>query len=61
MAVHQCPFCPLRFSFRTEVQWHIENEHRSVKVTEREPDVDDAPPADGADTDHSAPSPTRST
>jgi len=44
MAVHQCPFCPLRFTFRTEMQWHVDNEHREVKVEERTDDDDTALP-----------------
>lgn len=30
MAAHQCPRCELRFSFRTEVEWHLANDHRAV-------------------------------
>ena len=41
MAVHQCPFCPLRFSFRTEMRWHVDNEHRQVHVEERKAESDD--------------------
>jgi hypothetical protein len=41
MAVHQCPFCPLRFSFRTEMRWLVENEHRTVRVEERKAESDD--------------------
>lgn len=26
---HQCPKCPLRFSFATELAWHLREEHRS--------------------------------
>lgn len=25
---HQCPKCPLRFSFATELSWHLREEHR---------------------------------
>lgn len=25
---HQCPKCPLRFSFGTELSWHLREEHR---------------------------------
>lgn len=27
MAVHQCPRCPLRFSFRTELEFHLREDH----------------------------------
>lgn len=27
---HQCPKCPLRFSFATELSWHLREEHRPV-------------------------------
>jgi hypothetical protein len=48
MTAYQCPFCVLRFSFRNEVRWHVDNEHRSVKVTEREPEPDEVPSADSS-------------
>ena len=25
--VRQCPFCPLRFAHRTELNWHLKDEH----------------------------------
>jgi len=28
MPAHQCPRCPLRFSFRTEVEAHLATDHR---------------------------------
>jgi hypothetical protein len=27
MSAHQCPRCPLRFSYRTEVEWHLATDH----------------------------------
>jgi hypothetical protein len=46
MAVHQCPFCPLRFGFRPEMRWHVDYEHRRVHVEERKAESDDTvPPA----------------
>jgi hypothetical protein len=27
MTVHQCPRCPLRFSFRTELEFHLREDH----------------------------------
>jgi hypothetical protein len=44
MAAHQCPYCPLRFAFRTEVEWHVDNEHRELKVEKRGPDDERAAP-----------------
>jgi hypothetical protein len=29
MAVYHCPVCPLIFQFRTEVEWHLREQHRS--------------------------------
>jgi Bacterial archaeo-eukaryotic release factor family 3 len=29
MPVYHCPLCPLIFQFRTEVEWHMREEHRS--------------------------------
>lgn len=29
MSVFHCPICPLIFEYRTEVEWHLRNEHRS--------------------------------
>jgi hypothetical protein len=29
MSVYHCPLCPLIFQFRTEVEWHLRQEHRS--------------------------------
>jgi hypothetical protein len=29
MAVHQCPQCVLRFSFRTEVEAHLATDHHT--------------------------------
>lgn len=28
MPAHQCPRCPLMFSFRTEVEYHLASDHR---------------------------------
>jgi hypothetical protein len=27
MSVHQCPRCPLRFSYRTELEFHLREDH----------------------------------
>lgn len=29
MSVYHCPLCPLIFQFRSEVEWHLREEHRS--------------------------------
>ncbi len=29
MSVYHCPLCPLIFQYRTEVEWHLREEHRS--------------------------------
>jgi hypothetical protein len=29
MSVYHCPLCPLIFNYRTEVEWHLREEHRS--------------------------------
>ncbi len=29
MSVYHCPLCPLIFEYRTEVEWHLREEHRS--------------------------------
>jgi Bacterial archaeo-eukaryotic release factor family 3 len=29
MSVYHCPLCPLIFQYRTEVEWHMREEHRS--------------------------------
>jgi hypothetical protein len=29
MSVHHCPVCPLIFAHRSEVEWHLREEHRS--------------------------------
>ena len=34
MAVHQCPHCPLRFSFRTELEFHLREDHERGRRTE---------------------------
>lgn len=39
MSAHQCPRCPLLFSFRTEVEWHLANDHRVAD--DAKPDVAD--------------------
>jgi Zinc finger, C2H2 type len=31
LTVHQCPECPLRFSSRSELDWHLRNEHTSFR------------------------------
>ena len=27
MTVHQCPHCELAFSYKTELEWHVREEH----------------------------------
>lgn len=27
MSVHQCPRCPLRFTYRTELEFHLREDH----------------------------------
>src|SRR5213076_2501989 len=29
VSVYHCPLCPLIFQYRTEVEWHLREEHRS--------------------------------
>ena len=29
MSVYHCPLCPLIFQFRSEVEWHLREGHRS--------------------------------
>ena len=26
-SIRQCPFCPVRFAHRTELNWHLTDEH----------------------------------
>jgi hypothetical protein len=37
MSAHQCPRCPLLFTFRTELEWHLAADH---------PAEESQPPAD---------------
>lgn len=27
MTIHTCPLCELRFAFRTELEWHLAEDH----------------------------------
>jgi hypothetical protein len=27
MSVHQCPHCPLRYTYRTELEYHLREDH----------------------------------
>ncbi len=49
---HQCPKCPLRFSFGTELSWHLREEHRPGHQRRTRAAVQPAPvpavPADSA-------------
>lgn len=27
MTIHTCPLCALRFEFRTELEWHLAEDH----------------------------------
>jgi hypothetical protein len=36
VSVYHCPICPLIFEFRTEVEWHLRNEHRSRSAEDAE-------------------------
>lgn len=36
MPAHQCPRCPLRFSFRTEVEYHVATDHGRTRPRQRE-------------------------
>jgi hypothetical protein len=29
-SIRQCPFCPLRFAHRTELNWHLDDEHHDL-------------------------------
>jgi len=50
MPAHQCPRCPLMFSFRTEVEYHVATDHGSAAVRPRAtPTVDDADTDPGLD------------
>jgi hypothetical protein len=33
MTVHACPFCELRFSFLTELEWHMSKDHDRAWAT----------------------------
>jgi hypothetical protein len=33
MAVHQCPFCELRFLSNSEVEWHLLEDHHDRALT----------------------------
>jgi hypothetical protein len=46
MSAHQCPRCPLTFSFRTEVEYHVATDHRTANVRPQTTDE-----SDDADTD----------
>lgn len=46
MPAHQCPRCPLRFSFRTEVEWHLANDHRPVRTDPKHDAAAKEPSAD---------------
>lgn len=38
MAAHQCPRCPLRFSFRAELEFHLREDHdRGLRAQVTEP------------------------
>ena len=34
MSVYHCPLCPLIFQYRSEVEWHLREEHRSRRDEE---------------------------
>jgi hypothetical protein len=36
VSVYHCPLCPLIFQFRSEVDWHLRNEHRSAADDEHD-------------------------
>lgn len=35
--VHQCPKCQLRFSFRTELEYHLREDHRQPQTVDQAP------------------------
>jgi hypothetical protein len=37
LAVHQCPKCELRFSFRSEMEQHLREDHPRPAIVERTP------------------------
>lgn len=41
MAAHQCPRCPLRFSFRAEMEWHLAADHAAVDRPAERTSADD--------------------
>jgi hypothetical protein len=43
MPAHQCPRCPLLFTFRTELEWHLANDHRDRGTTNPRPDESPTP------------------
>jgi hypothetical protein len=45
LVIHQCPRCELRFSFRTELEYHLSNDHPSPRTPGRaqETGVDSRP------------------
>lgn len=40
IVVHQCPRCELRFSFRTEMEHHVREDHSRPAAVEQAPAVD---------------------
>lgn len=43
---HQCPKCPLRFSFATELSWHLREEHRPAHLPTGQRATGSAEPAE---------------
>jgi hypothetical protein len=35
MSVHQCPHCPLRYTYRTELEYHLREDHDPTRPTAR--------------------------
>ncbi len=46
--VHQCPACELRFRFRTELEYHLAEDHQPLPRPEVEPAPDEPDHPDGA-------------
>ena len=51
MSVYHCPLCPLIFQYRTEVEWHLREEHRSRTDEEADLRAELAAAAGGLDWD----------
>jgi hypothetical protein len=56
MSVHQCPRCVLRFTYRTELELHLREDHHPPVPAQPEPTHDEIRTDD---TNHSNSAPTK--